>query len=227
LDQSFSGELDALAYAAGTRLFQSNPQVNNAKTIAATHVIWDMLKQKTATTAGTDIYGNVQFLKGKTLFYSGSSAALAIMKASAPKGLHWSTVAFPSYQGKRTTTIQGNDLVIFKSASTKQRRGAATFMKFLLTKKQTLRWAEATGYLPLTSEALKSPEYQRYLAKNSNAKTAAKSLSFGFPDEIFYGYNQYSTTLIQALSQLNTLQTTPEKAMNQLQPQLKMIVDQK
>lgn len=224
LDQSFTAELDALSFAAKTPLLQKKPQLTSVRTVAATHVIWDMLKAKTARTAGTDGFGNVQFLKGKTLFFAGSSAAMGIMQASTPKGMHWSAAPFPSYRGKRATTIQGNDLVLFKSASPKQRRGAAAFMTYLLQKKQTLKWAKATGYLPLTTAALKGTDYQRYLKRTPAAKAAYQSLAFGHQDQAFYGYSQSLNALNQTVNQLSTLQTTPEKAMRQLQPQVEKIV---
>ena len=223
LDQSFTAELSALSFAAKTPLIQKQLQLTSARTLAATHTIWDMLKDKTARTAGTDGFGNVQFLKGKTLFFAGSSAAMGIMQASTPKGMHWSTAPLPRYQGRRATTIQGNDLVLFKSASTQQRRGAAAFMTYLLQKKQTLQWARATGYLPLTTAALKSADYQDYLKHTPAAQAVAQSLAFGHQDQTFYGYSQYLNALNQTVNQLSALQTTPEKAMRQLQPRVKQI----
>lgn len=220
LDQGFMAELNNLATQAGTPLMTPHPQLTSPKMIAATHVITDMLKQKTATTAGTDGFGNVKFSKGKTLFYSGSSAALGIMTASTPKGLHWGTAVLPSYHGRSATSISGNDLVLFKSASKAQRKGAAAFMQFWLTKRETVKWAKATGYLPLTKTALKSQDYRQYLAKNPTAKAAVKSLPIGFQDKAFYGYSTQLNAVNQTVSQLSTLEVTPEKGLAQLKAQL-------
>nr|WP_203639776.1 extracellular solute-binding protein [Levilactobacillus wangkuiensis] len=79
LNQNFAAEWDTLAFQAGTPLMTPRPKLTSPKMLAATHVVYDMLKAKTATTAGTDGYGNVQFFKGKTLFYSGSSAAIGVL----------------------------------------------------------------------------------------------------------------------------------------------------
>lgn len=227
LDQSLSSEVDSLAQAAGTPLYQRQPQLTSPNIVGATHVIYDMLQAKTAKTAGADGFGNISFLKGKTLFYSGSSAALGIMQTSTPKGLHWGTAPQPSYQGKRRPAIAGNDLVLFKSASKDQRKGAAAFMQFLLAKKQTLKWAKATGYLPLTTSALKSQNYQKYLRQHPLAKAAAQSLPDGFMDPTLVGYTQYQADVNQMLSQLSNGETTPEKGLAKLQQQVTtMLADQ-
>lgn len=227
LDQSLSSEVDSLAQATGTPLYQRQPQLTSPNIVGATHVIYDMLQAKTAKTAGADGFGNISFLKGKTLFYSGSSAALGIMQTSTPKGLHWGTAPQPSYQGKRRPAIAGNDLVLFKSASKDQRKGAAAFMQFLLAKKQTLKWAKATGYLPLTTAALKSQNYQKYLRQHPLAKPAAQSLPDGFMDPTLVGYTQYQADVNQMLSQLSNGETTPEKGLAKLQQQVKtMLADQ-
>lgn len=218
-DQSLATDIDALSWQAGTPLVSDQLKVNanHPKTVAATKMIAAMLKNKTATTAGTDGYGSTQFLAGKTLFYSGSSAATAIMQASTPKSMHWGTTVMPSYQGQRVVSIAGNDIVMFKSASTVQRCGAAAFMKFLLSDKQTIYWAKQTGYVPLTKTAQHRASYRRYLAKHPNAKAAVNSIQYGYQDPAFLGYNQYFTALNKASDQLVTKQATPKEALTTLQ----------
>ncbi|MDT6980175.1 ABC transporter substrate-binding protein [Levilactobacillus zymae] len=225
-DQSFMSELDDLIQQTGTPLVNSKLKVNaNSKSaLRATHVIYDMLQAKTATTAGTDGYGSTQFFAGKTLFYCGSSAAIPIVQHSAPKGFRWGTAPLPSYQGRRATSIAGNDLVLFKSASPAQRRGAAAFMKFMLAKPQTTYWAQRTGYLPLTKAAQKDAGFQRYLAQHPTAKAANQSLSFGFQDVAFLGYPQYLLALSQATDKMASQHQAPEKAMGTLQTQTEKII---
>lgn len=131
--------------------------------------------------------------------------------------MHWGTTVMPSYHGKRVVSIAGNDIVMFKSASTAQRRGAAAFMKFLLSDKQTIHWAKQTGYVPLTKTAQHRASYRRYLAKHPNAKAAVSSIQYGYQDPAFLGYNQYFTALNKASDQLVTNQATPKQALTTLQ----------
>lgn len=221
-DQSFLTELGGLCRQAGTPLLTNKLKTNLGKkqTLTATHVIWDMLQNGTATTAGTDGYGSTNFFEGKALFYSGSSAAISTLQASTPKNLHWSTTSLPSYKGKKSAGMAGNDIVMFKSASKSQRKGAAAFVKYLMSKKQTISWAEKTGYVPLTKSAQKDTDYQNYLVKNPTAKAAVRSLSFGFQDPAFIGYEQYFSALNKSIGQMTANHVTPEKALGQLQVQI-------
>ncbi|GEO69087.1 ABC transporter substrate-binding protein [Levilactobacillus acidifarinae] len=227
-DQSFMSELDDLIQQTGTPLVSDKLKVNanSQSALRATHVITDMLNAKTATTAGTDGYGSTQFFAGKTLFYCGSSAAIPIVQASAPKGLKWGTAPLPSYRGRHATSIAGNDLVLFKSASTAQRKVAAAFMKFMLAKPQTTYWAQKTGYLPLTKAAQKDANYQHYLAQHPTAKAANQSLPFGFQDVAFLGYPQYLVALSQATDKMASQHQSPKKAMGTLQTQTEKIIQQ-
>ncbi|AYM02300.1 ABC transporter substrate-binding protein [Levilactobacillus yiduensis] len=221
LDQNFLPQWDILTYQAGTPIITKHPQLASPKMLAATNVLYQMIKHQTAATAGTDGFGNVRFLKGRTLFYTGTSAAIGIMQHSTPKGLHWSTAKMPSFRGNpQIRSVQGNDLVMFTSASKAQRRGAAALMNFLLTEKQTLKWAKATGYLPLTTKALRSRDYRNYLAKNPAAKATVNSLPYGKPDVAFYGYSETQNAASQVADELATLQTTPKQGLAQMQQKL-------
>lgn len=226
LDQGFVAEFDDLARQAKSPLVTRDLRVNidTPKSIAAAHVIWDMLQEKTARTAGTDGYGSTQFFAGKTLFYSGSSAAIPIMRQSAPKNFRWGTAILPSYHGRRSSCIAGNDIVLFKSASSAQRKGAAAFMRFLIQRKQTTYWAEKTGYLPLTGAAQRSAEYQRYLRQHPDEQAALSALKYGQPDPAFLGYPQYLTGLTQAIDQMTANHVTPERALKPLQKQVTALV---
>lgn len=225
-DQTFMSELNSITIQSGTPLVSSKLVVNadTKSTLAATHVIYDMLQAKTATTAGTDGYGSSQFFAGKTLFYAGSSAAVSLLKTSTPKGMHWGTTMLPSYHGHRGSSIAGNDLVLFKSASTTQRKGAAAFMKFLLGQKQTIQWAEATGYIPLTKAAQTSRQYRQYLANHPAEKAAVATVPYALQDPAFLGYSQYLTALQSATDKMTTNQATPEQAMAKLQRQAEQAI---
>ncbi|MFD0898710.1 ABC transporter substrate-binding protein [Loigolactobacillus binensis] len=225
-DQSYDAELDGLVAQSGGHLYPLNGKVtlDHKQTVAATHVIWDMLQNKTATTAGNDGYGSTKFFAGKTLFYSGSSAGISVMQASTPKGMHWATAPLPSYHGKQATAISCNDIALFKSASTAQRKGGAAFVKFLMRKKQTIYWAEKTGYVPLVKSAQKNKGYHQYLAKNPTAKAAVGSLDFGFQDATFPGYYQSRLALLKTIDAMTTEQVSPEKALSHLQTQMTKII---
>ena len=88
------------------------------------------------------------------------------MKQNAPKDFKWGTMPLPSYKGKRQPNFAGNDIVLFKSASSDKQKGAWAFMKYLLSEKETSKWAQLTGYVPLRKSAVKSADFKKYLSAN-------------------------------------------------------------
>lgn len=226
-DKSFDMELEALARQAGNPLvapktFKAN--LDTKETLEATHLIYDMLEKGYAKTAGEDIYGDKSFTSNKTMFYIGSSAGVSHMKSGAPKDMNWNTMPIPAYKGKKATELAGNDIVMFKSASKDQQKGAWAFMKFLLSKPETAKWAEKTGYLPLRKSALEDASFKDYLKKDPTAQAAVDSLADGFQSTAFIGFSEYRNNLLNAVDAMTTKHEKPEKAMGDLQKSTETII---
>ncbi|MEJ2668118.1 MAG: ABC transporter substrate-binding protein, partial [Deinococcales bacterium] len=88
--------------------------------------------------------------------------------------------------------LQGTNLVMFAKATTAQRDAAWALMKFLIQPAQTALWAEKTGYLPVTRDAL--PLMSDYLKTHPYQQIAAQSLANAQPtpslphSEEMFGY---------------------------------------
>jgi len=226
-DKSFDMEFEGLARQAGNPLISSSLKVNvdSKKTLEAANLIMDMVNNGTAKTAGEDIYGDKNFTSGKTLFYAGSSAGITHMKQGAPKDLDWGTMPLPSYKGKKATELAGNDIVMFKSATADQKKAAWAFMKYLMSKPVTAKWAELTGYVPLRKSALEDQSFQDYLKKDPTAKAAVDSLPDGFQSVAFVGYSEFRNDLLTAVDAMLTKHETPAKALGTLKTQSQTIID--
>ncbi|WP_349514933.1 ABC transporter substrate-binding protein [Leuconostoc suionicum] len=222
-DKSFDMEWDSMVRSAGESLVTSGGKVNvnSKKAVAAAKLITNMVSDGTAKTAGSDIYGTTNFVNGKTALTFSSSAGITATQAAAAKDFDWGTAPLPSYQGKSATVLAGNSLVVTATASKKQQSGAWAFMKFLMSDKQTEKWAEATGYLPITKTATKSAAYKAYLDKNPLAKAASESLPGAFSDTAFLGYQDYRTNLATAVDAMLTKNTSASDALNTLADQTK------
>lgn len=225
-DKSFDMEWNSMVRAAGVKLVTPSGKVNinSKKAVAAAKTITDMVNNGEALTAGSDIYGTTNFVNGKTALSFSSSAGISATKAAAPDGFDWGTAVMPSYEGKNATMLAGNNLVTTAQASKKEQAGAFAFMKFLASDKQTEKWAEATGYLPITKKAAKSASYKAYLKANPLAKAASDSLPGAFSDTAFLGYQEYRTDLLSATDAMLTKKTAPKDALDTLQKQTQKIV---
>ncbi|MDR3240802.1 MAG: ABC transporter substrate-binding protein [Lactobacillaceae bacterium] len=225
-DKSYDMEWNGLVRAAGTQLVTANGKVNvDSKTaITAANMLNNMIEKGYAKTAGSDIYGTTSFVNGQTAMTFSSSAGISATQAAAPEGFDWGTAVIPSYKGKNATQLAGNNLVLTSQASKKQAAGAFAFMKFLASDKQTEKWAEATGYLPITKKAANSKSYKAYLAKNPLAKAASDSLPGAFSDAAFPGYQEYRTNLVTAVDSMITKKTPAKDALKTLATETKKTI---
>ncbi|MFD1429691.1 ABC transporter substrate-binding protein [Lacticaseibacillus mingshuiensis] len=226
-DKSFDMEFEGLARQAGNALVEPDSlkvNVDSKETLTAAHFIWDMLQKGYAKTAGEDFYGDKAFQTGKTLFYVGSSAGVTNMNQTAPKSLDWHTAPLPTYNGQKATELAGNDLVMFNSGNDAQKKGAWAFMKFLLSKKETIKWAEGTGYVPLRKSAVEDPSFQDWLKKNPANAAAVNSLDFGFQSTAFVGFTEYRNDLLDAVDSMISKKTQPEKALADLKTKAEKII---
>ena len=225
-DKSFDMEWNSMVRAAGVKLVTPSGKVNinSKKAVAAAKTITDMVNNGEALTAGSDIYGTTNFVNGKTALSFSSSAGISATKAAAPESFDWGTAVMPSYEGKNATMLAGNNLVTTAQASKNEQARAFAFMKFLASDKQTEKWAEATGYLPITKKAAKSVSYKAYLKANPLAKAASDSLPGAFSDTAFLGYQEYRTDLLSATDAMLTKKMAPKDALDTLQKQTKKIV---
>ncbi|KAI3473661.1 hypothetical protein Pfo_031502 [Paulownia fortunei] len=203
-DKSFDMEWDSMVRSAGVSLITSKSKVNvdSKKAVTAAKLITDMVADGTAKTAGSDI-----------------TAQQTLSMAAAAKDFDWGTAPLPSYKGKSATVLAGNSLVVTATATKKQQAGAWAFMKYLMSDKQTEKWAEATGYLPITKKATKSSAYKAYLKKNPLAKAASDSLPGAFSDTAFLGYQDYRTNLLNAVDSMLTKKTPAADALKTLSDQ--------
>lgn len=217
-DKSFDMEWNSMVRADGQSLVTKKDKVNvdSKKSVAAAKVITDMIADGTAKTAGSDIYGTTNFVNGKTALTFSSSAGITATQAAAAKDFDWGTAPLPSYQGQSATVLAGNSLVVTATATKKQQDGAWAFMKYLMSDTQTEKWAEATGYLPITKKATKSVAYKEYLKKNPLAKAASDSLPDSFSDTAFLGYQDYRTNLLNAVDSMLTKKIPASEALKTL-----------
>ena len=224
-DKSFDMEWEGMAHAAGVTPVSSTGkvQVANKKSVAAANLVLDMVKDGTAKSAGSDNYWTKNFVNGKSAFYIGSSAGLTQTKLQAPKTLNWTTAPVPSYEGKSGTEVAGNDLVLFKGANTKQKRGAYDFMKYLLKAKTATKWAKLTGYVPLSKSATNSADYQSFLKQHPENNAAVDSLPKAFAQPAFAGFGEYYNDKGDAFNSMLTKNTSAKDALTKLAKQAKQI----
>ncbi|MBB4735989.1 sn-glycerol 3-phosphate transport system substrate-binding protein [Micrococcus cohnii] len=70
----------------------------------------------------------------------------------------------------------GAGMAMPSGISDERKKTAVKFMEFMTNAENTVKFTQATGYMPVRKSALELPEEQKYLEENPNAKTAIDQL---------------------------------------------------
>lgn len=106
--------------------------------------------------AGSEHYLSGPFANQDVAMFIGTSAGESYVKLGTQGKFDYGVAPYPG----KYTMQQGTDIYMFKQASAMQKAAAFKYMKYLTEKDNQIKWAKATGYLPVNVEALNSKEYQ-------------------------------------------------------------------
>lgn len=176
-----------------------------------------------ARVAGEDGYMSGPFGSGQVASYIGSTAGASYVDAGVDGKFEWSSVATPF----KSVVQQGTNLVMFKDTTGEEKMAAWMFMNYVAQDDVTTKFAEATGYLPVTKSALKSDEYTKFMETNAVAKSANEvtdRLSIVQP-QIAGANDIYSTYFKQAMESILTGGTDTKTALEQLNKDAQDIYD--
>ena len=227
LNKSFDQEYQSMAKELGVNLIspgtlKPNYESNGSK--EAANYFMNLLNNGYAATS-SDNYGDSDWERGSAIFYADTSAGINFISQKVSPSFKWGTIPFPSYHGKKASVVAGTNLMIFKSASKKQRDGAWTFMKYLMSKPITLKWAEMTGYVPIRQSVAKGAQYQQYLKKHPQFKGPNDTLPYGFEPTVYPGNSQFYDQQLVIFSDMIDKKSTVNQALSQLQNLAKQIID--
>lgn len=226
-DQSFDKMYESLAKAAGTSIVDPQSlsvKITSQPSMDAMNFIMNMIKNGSAETSGADPYGNKIFAAQKAVFYADTCSDIMYVKQQAPANMNWGTMVLPSFHNKKATMIEGSNLVMFKSATPQQKAGAWAFMKFVLSKKESTKWAQETGYMPLRKSSVNSSSYQAFLHNDPVHQAEVDSLPYAFNTTIFPGYSQFHLDEVTAIQNMVDNKQSVNDAMNQFQKEAQTII---
>lgn len=126
----------------------------------------DGIKDGYFRVAGSEHYLSGPFANQKVAMYIGTSAGEGFVKQGVGNKFTYDVAPRP---GKYTMS-QGTDIYMFNHASADQKAAAFMYIKFLVSKASQLKWANATGYIPVNNAAAESSEYK----DNKKIKLPAK-----------------------------------------------------
>ncbi|RMC25805.1 MULTISPECIES: extracellular solute-binding protein [unclassified Lactobacillus] len=136
--------------------FSNKIDFNGAASKKVINYYADGIKAGYFRVAGSEHYLSGPFANQKVAMFIGTSAGEGFVKQGVGNKFTYDVAPRP---GKYTMS-QGTDIYMFKHATADQKAAAFIYIKFLTSKASQLKWANATGYIPVNNAAAESPEYK-------------------------------------------------------------------
>lgn len=126
----------------------------------------DGIKKGYFRVAGSEQYLSGPFANEKVAMFIGTSAGEGFVKQGVGKKFTYDVAARPGKYNMQ----QGTDIYMFNHATAEQKAAAFKYIKFLVSKSSQLKWANATGYIPVNNSVINSAAYK----SNTSLKLPAK-----------------------------------------------------
>lgn len=136
--------------------FNKDINFSGAKSKAVINAYANGMKDGYFRMAGSEHYLSGPFANQDVAMFIGTSAGESYVKLGTQGKFNYGVAPYPG----KYTMQQGTDIYMFKQASAMQKAAAFKYMKYLTGKDNQIKWAKATGYLPVNVKALESKEYQ-------------------------------------------------------------------
>lgn len=121
---------------------------------------------------------NTDFLNQKVAMIITSTAFLAYLTDNAPFQIG---TAFLPKKERYAVPTGGTFFVMVKEAKPEEKEAGWAFIKWMSEPKQTIYWSQNTGYMPVRTSAIESPEMQKFYTENPNYTVAYNQLQYAVP----------------------------------------------
>lgn len=168
---SLSNLYATILYNTGTTSWQEDGtfNFNNEAVASALTTLQEAVDAGYVRTAGEDVYMSGPFTNQDVAMYFGSSAGAGYVKSGVDGAFDWSVASYPA----ENVIQQGTSIAVFNTATPEEQAAAIDFLEYLTNDESMNTWTQATGYLPATTSALESDDYQAFMETDAAAKSAA------------------------------------------------------
>ncbi len=176
--------------------------------------IVSMIEDGIAEVAFEDGYITGPMSRGEAFIGFASSSNIPHMKeACDATGVNWKVAVLPEGEEK-AALFSGTDITIFNSPTEEEKKAAFEFIKYWFVEDTQVQWAKGSGYMPLTTAALESDEFQRFLEEEDPSKgIAAQMFPYAYQDP--KGLNGYAihSNMQEALEEILAGEKTIDEAL--------------
>ncbi|HNS74945.1 MULTISPECIES: ABC transporter substrate-binding protein [Mesotoga] len=134
----------------------------------------------------------------------------------ALENIPWDLGVAPLPEGKlKATTLGGGSLSIMSGLSEEKVKAAWTFIKWMVSEKNTLFWYEGTGYMPVLKSAMDSLEIQLIWQRFPQLKAPIESVVFARPRPVHTNIIEIRNILYNAVEQVRKGVSEPKPAFDE------------
>lgn len=167
LDWYFQGMVWAFG---GAYSDEWKPTFSDSKTIEAAKFLQDQVKK-----------GNIEIGTDPTVTFGNGNASALLESTGSLGGLTKSaTIPFITtyLPGPGPSAATGGaGLAVPNGISDARKKNAVKFIDFMTNTENTIKFSQATGYMPVRKDALDNADERKFLDDNPNAETAIKQLN--------------------------------------------------
>lgn len=163
--------------------------------------------------------------KEAAMIITSTSKVPALQDAIGDSDLKWNAAELPSHKNK-AVLFTGTDMAMFNTHTDEEKLAAWKFMKYFMSKEQTVKWGMNSGYLPLRYSALDSEAFKEFMKENPSKAVAVKSFEYGFRDpKVLNGYSIHSN-MQKALEEVLQGVKTSKEALDDAKDQARKELDE-
>jgi sn-glycerol 3-phosphate transport system substrate-binding protein len=158
-------------------------KINSPEHVAHIQMLADFAKNGWFTYAGRKNEGDAKFFSGECAMMTGSSSALGNIKKNAK--FEYSVNFLPYHDeikgAPQNSIIGGASLWVMSGKKPNEYKGVAKFFKYISNPELQVKWAQATGYVPITNAAFELAKKEGLYQKEPGADIAIKQLTYKAP----------------------------------------------
>lgn len=121
---------------------------------------------------------NQDFLAGRAAMIYTSTAFLRYLEDNATFPVR--AAPLPGHR-RRAVPTGGTFFIMMAGAPESEKQAAWQFLRWMMETPQTIEWATATGYMPVTTQAVKQLEAEGFYGKSPNDRVAMDQLKHAMP----------------------------------------------
>jgi sn-glycerol 3-phosphate transport system substrate-binding protein len=199
----------------------SDPQfavkIDGPEAVQAGQFLVDLVHRHRAADASKN--GQNEFLQGKRAFLAASTANLTQIETGASFRVG---AAFMPGQKVRAVPGGGSGLSLLQATAREKKEAGWEFIKTVTNTAATVYFSQATGYMPVRSDAMEHPEMRAFLEAHPNARVTIDQLQYVRTNDAIIGTPLASVKVQAALTRVLFEQANVRQTLDDLARDLRM-----